>query len=88
MSLALLAEVLILPMALLVDVMMHLALVIKILMMTLLAEVEQICHSNYCTRDIIFDILYHDFDVIYVHIYICFEFLMFMLMSIFIMIFF
>ena len=53
MSLALLAEVLILPMALLVEVMMHLALVRKILMMTLLVVVEQICHSSYCIGDIL-----------------------------------
>ena len=56
----------------LVEVMMHLALVGDILMIPLLAEVEQICCSSYCTREILlyFDILYDEFDVIYVHIYI------------------
>ena len=47
MPLDMLEEVLILPLALLVEVMMHLALVGEILMMTLLVVVDKICHSSH-----------------------------------------
>ena len=54
MPLSLLAEVLILFLDLLMEVTMHLYLVREILMMPMQEEEDQICHSSYWTRDILY----------------------------------
>ena len=56
---ALLAEVMIFPLDILVEVIMHLALVGEIQMMPLLAEVEHIYCSSYCVGDMLLYLTYY-----------------------------